>query len=188
MSAHIKEQGWGRNWGSDEVMVVYPDVSSCMTLTLFYESQGDYDTGLLVGLHLGLFTPTGPATGAPVTGADVDKWLLEMASVVPTRPAKYAFMIGQFEVWGPLQHILRSLNEYAKWELGRNLMDDEYSDISDLHSATIKVVVTGVVNIQTPEGEKRKFTFNTLNNDPLNRTLINGNVHHVAPLVHGWFV
>jgi len=142
----IREQTYGVNYGSGEVILTYPGVSSCMTLTYYYTPTEEYDVGLLAGLHVGLYNHD----DSQVSRQDVGTMFIGLNALAPrgVRPS-YAFLIGQYELWRVANaDVLFCLRDEAQRQCGRKLMDEEFSDASDHNVVTIKILTSGVVRIK----------------------------------------
>ena len=91
----LKEQAYGSNWGIDVDGILYPAVSSCITLTYYFPAPS-----MLAGMHLGLHMGGGGETPA-ITSEDVRRMhesLLSDARLRGAQPSDAA-IVGAIGVW-----------------------------------------------------------------------------------------
>ncbi len=136
----IKEQTYGRNWGSDAAGIRYPSVSSCVTLTYYYK-----DLPLLVGVHFGMFN----ANKQLLSGKEMDSILAFMMRNAPRdqAPTK-AFMIGSLGWWDA--NLIARLDVHSSNLVPGGLDDVVKRDIPDDYlSSDIEIYTCGLWSVQS---------------------------------------
>lgn len=75
--------------------LIYPEISSCLTITLVWTGAQD----VLVGAHLGIGNPAGLVTAADIAQMQADVALCRTAAGVGGVAPRQALLIGERDTW-----------------------------------------------------------------------------------------